>query len=92
MESVYRSFLKAFSWRLTATLVTMVTVFALTGRMDFALGVGGLDALAKLLLFVVHEQAWARVDLGRNPVGIRAVPEPVAENPLTKTRRNDFPA
>ncbi|MDH4224362.1 MAG: DUF2061 domain-containing protein [Deltaproteobacteria bacterium] len=67
METHQRTLLKSVSWRVVATLVTMITALALTGRLDFALGIGSVDAVAKLGLYYLHERAWARVAFGLAP-------------------------
>lgn len=42
---------QALSYRLAGTLATVAIVAACTGRFELALGVGGLDLLAKLAIY-----------------------------------------
>lgn len=67
-ETPLRSVTKALSYRLIGTLATALIVFAATRRADLALAVGGLDALAKVILFYAHERAWDGVRFGRRRV------------------------
>ena len=64
-ETNGRSVAKAVSWRVLGTLATAVLVFVFTGRVGVALTVGGLEFVAKIALFWVHERIWDRVKLGR---------------------------
>ena len=63
-ESRARSVVKSLTWRATATLTTMVIVFAFTGRLDLAVAVGGIEIVAKLLIFYGHERLWQKVRWG----------------------------
>ena len=65
MESRSRSLLKAISWRITALIVTVSVVLAITGDTDKAVAVGVVDALIKITLYYLHERVWNRVSIGR---------------------------
>ena len=52
------SLLKAFSWRVIATLATALVVFLLSGKIDLALEVGALEATLKIGLYYFHERTW----------------------------------
>ena len=67
-ESNSRSVLKTLSWRFWATLTTMTLVYIFTGRFDTAFYVGGVEIIAKLILYYVHERAWDRIRYGRKEV------------------------
>jgi len=56
MESKRRSFLKVISWRITATLTTMLISFFITGNIDMALKIGLFELTAKILLQYAHGQ------------------------------------
>lgn len=64
-ETKLRSLLKAVSWRLLATLLTGSVVYLFTHRTSLALGIGLLDSALKIILYFMHERAWAAVKLGR---------------------------
>ncbi len=67
-ETPIRSVAKALSWRVLATLTTGLLVFVFTGSFEIALTVGALEAVAKLLLYFVHERVWDRLGFGRVPL------------------------
>ena len=62
-ETRKRSLLKAISWRVIATIITMCATYVITGRMDFALEVGLLDTGVKIFAYYAHERAWAHTKL-----------------------------
>lgn len=64
-ETGLRSFAKMVSWRVSATLTTMILVYIFVRRIDIAASVGGLEVIAKMILYYVHERAWDRVKRGR---------------------------
>ncbi|HSG09939.1 MAG TPA: DUF2061 domain-containing protein [Longimicrobiales bacterium] len=63
-ETRARSLVKSLSWRIIATLTTIGLVYAFTGAVHIAMAVGGVEVLAKLLIFYLHERAWAMVGWG----------------------------
>ena len=64
-EKPYRSMIKALSWRLTGTMVTIVISFIISGRIKIALSIGIVELFTKLTLYYVHERAWNRIPFGR---------------------------
>ncbi len=63
-ETRARSLAKSMSWRLIATLTTVGLVWGFTGQANIAVAVGGVEALAKLVIFYLHERAWWMVQWG----------------------------
>ena len=63
-ESRLRSILKAASWRVLATLTTIMIAYAITGKIDDALKIGAVEVVAKMAIYYFHERAWARFPLG----------------------------
>jgi uncharacterized membrane protein len=63
-DSKLRSMLKAISWRAVGTVDTILVSYFWTGDTSKALKIGGTDVLTKILLYYLHERAWARVPLG----------------------------
>ena len=57
-ETRARSLAKSLSWRLIATLTTAVLSLLLTGELEHALSIGGLDFVVKLVVFYLHERMW----------------------------------
>ena len=65
METRKRSIAKALSWRVFATMITVLVVFILSGRLVFAAKIGLLDTLIKLVVYFMHERMWLRIPYGR---------------------------
>ena len=64
-EAKTRSVLKAISWRVWATLTTIALVFLFTGRWKIAAAIGGVEVIAKLILYFIHERVWDRIKWGK---------------------------
>jgi uncharacterized membrane protein len=65
METKRRSFIKALSWRVFATVITGTVAFALTGKGGFALEIGLIDTAIKIFVYFGHERVWQRIPYGR---------------------------
>ena len=59
-----RSIAKSFSWRILATLTTVVLVWIGTGHIETALSVGGAEFFIKMVVYYGHERAWAHIPWG----------------------------
>jgi uncharacterized membrane protein len=57
-ESHLRSVLKAFSWRVVATLTTAAIAYAITGEIETAIMIGSVEFVLKLFIYYAHERAW----------------------------------
>ena len=87
-ESHFRSLLKAVSWRCVGTLDTFVVSFfvlsvtGVGGDLGHAArisgGIASVEIVTKIVLYYLHERAWARIALGRpRPMSLE---ESAAEN------------
>jgi uncharacterized membrane protein len=65
METHVRSMVKAISWRIVATLTTILLVFAFTGNLVVSGGVGLTELLTKIIIYYVHERLWNASSFGR---------------------------
>lgn len=63
-ESHLRSFIKAISWRVFGTVVTMLISYVITQRVSVAIYIGVFEFLAKVAFFYVHERLWSKVSFG----------------------------
>ena len=57
-DSHVRSLAKAFSWRIVATLTTAVIAYVVTGSLDTAAIIGGIEFVLKFVIYYLHERAW----------------------------------
>lgn len=64
-DTIGRSLLKAFVWRLFAAFNTLISAGILAGAWDAAAKIAGSDALIKTSLFFVFERVWAAISWGR---------------------------
>jgi len=64
-ESSIRSVIKTISWRVWATLTTVVLVLLFTKKIDIALTVGIIEVFLKMIFYYLHERIWDRIDYGR---------------------------
>lgn len=60
-----RSIAKAVTWRIVATLTTMLLVFIFTGNLVVSGGVGLTELLSKTIIYYLHERAWNVTGFGR---------------------------
>ena len=63
-ESHIRSLLKAFSWRVVATTTTGIIAYFITGEVMAAVMIGGIEFVAKFVIYYLHERAWQLVPRG----------------------------
>jgi uncharacterized membrane protein len=69
-----RTVVKAVSWRIIATMTTMVIAFIITGRLTIALEIGLFEMIAKMLFYYLHERAWAAVSWGKGKHPLQHLP------------------
>ncbi len=63
-ESRWRSVAKGLTWRVLATMTTMVIAWFITGDVLIALEIGAIEVFAKIGVYYVHERAWQKTSLG----------------------------
>lgn len=63
-EKRWRSAAKALSWRITGTVDTMIISFIITRRFDFAISIGLVEVVTKMVLYYFHERLWIRLPIG----------------------------
>jgi len=67
VEGPARSAVKTGTWRVLASLDTMVLAFIFTGNIATAVSIGGFEVITKMVLYFVHERAWRRIRWGVVP-------------------------
>jgi adenylylsulfate kinase len=63
-DTKVRSLVKGITWRITASVTTMLIVFVMTGNLALMAGVGLADVTLKVLFYYIHERLWGRVHWG----------------------------
>mgnify|MGYP001611694777 CR=1 FL=1 len=64
-EKHVRSALKGITWRITGTIDTIVIVYILTGKLNLAMSIGGVEVITKIVLYYLHERIWFRIKWGK---------------------------
>lgn len=59
-----RSIVKSISWRVIATITTMVLVFIFTGSFALSLSIGFFEVVAKMVIYYFHERTWNKFKWG----------------------------
>ena len=57
IKSVY----KTISWRIVASITTVILVYIFTGEIKLAFSVGVIEVIVKMILYYLHERAWNKV-------------------------------
>ena len=60
MDSKSKSLLKTVSWRITATVTTILIAYTILGDITPALAIGGIEFFAKMIIYYYHERAWTK--------------------------------
>ena len=63
-ESAVRSLLKALSWRIVATVTTILIAWLVFNDIERALAIGGIEFFAKFFVYYGHERIWQLVPRG----------------------------
>lgn len=67
-ETHIRSILKTLSYRFWMSSTTVVLVYIVTGAFKIALTVGGLEVIAKIILYFIHERSWDKIRFGKKEI------------------------
>ena len=59
-----RSVMKTITWRIIATIITIILVLIFTGDLAIASTVGGIEIITKMILYYIHERTWSIVPWG----------------------------
>jgi uncharacterized membrane protein len=63
-ETHTRSVLKAVSWRTLGTLDTFAISWFMTGRVEIAGSIAGLEVITKIAWYYLHERVWSVIPWG----------------------------
>ncbi|MBL7215793.1 MAG: DUF2061 domain-containing protein [Phycisphaerae bacterium] len=59
-----RSFAKTITWRILATMTTMLLVWLVYPDITKAVTIGLAEFFIKMIVYYSHERAWARISWG----------------------------
>ena len=60
-DSISRSIAKSLTWRITATITTIVVAYFITGNVTTAMAIGGVEFFVEMFIYFLHERLWASV-------------------------------
>ncbi len=66
MDTNKRRIAKTFTFRIIATITTMILVIVFTGNLALASVIGVLDVISKLIIYYIHERVWDKISWGSN--------------------------
>jgi len=66
IETRERTIAKAVTFRLLASLITVILVAIFTGNVQLAGDIGLLDFIIKIITYYLHERTWDRIKWGVN--------------------------
>jgi uncharacterized membrane protein len=61
MASYKETLLKTIIWRTIATILTILTGWAVTGNYKFGLAIGGIEVVIKMVSYFIFERLWDKV-------------------------------
>jgi uncharacterized membrane protein len=64
MEMRKRTILKTITFRIIATITTMILILIFTGNLALAGAVGSIDMVAKIVIYYIHERVWNKTKWG----------------------------
>lgn len=65
-DSHKKSFAKAISWRILATLTTIIISYAVTHHIGAALSIGSIEVFVKIALYYGHERLWTFINKAKS--------------------------
>ena len=60
-----RSLIKSLTWRLIAIITTFISIYIITGKIEFALQGTVLTNTINFILYYAHERGWNKIQWGR---------------------------
>ena len=65
MDTHRRTIVKTITWRIIATLTTVIIIYLWIGNWSIALGSGLVANALKTVFYYIHERMWNLTDFGR---------------------------
>lgn len=65
METKKRSIIKSISWRILATMLTLLVAYTFIGELSTAAGLTLTAAALNTILYYAHERSWNLIVWGR---------------------------
>ena len=65
MDKYKRSLAKTLTYRIISTIAIIALVFIFTKDFVISGAIGGIDLIAKLIIYFLHERIWNKVPWGK---------------------------
>ncbi|MDB0054373.1 DUF2061 domain-containing protein [Candidatus Pelagibacter sp.] len=62
VDTQKRTLAKTMTWRITASLITFIIAWILTGDLLIGVSIGTIEAIAKIFLYYFHERIWTNIN------------------------------
>lgn len=63
-----RSLVKTFGYRSAVVLANGVIAYAITGKMDVAIGFGSITAVVNTAMYFANERVWEKIEWGKQSI------------------------
>ena len=60
LSSHKMSIYKSLTWRVTASADTFVISWLISGKVEIASAIAGIEVFSKIILYYLHERAWSK--------------------------------
>jgi uncharacterized membrane protein len=64
-ETRKRSLVKSFTWRIICVVVSIVTAYFLTGKLEVSVAIGTVYNAITMILYYFHERSWNILEWGK---------------------------
>ena len=64
LVSKKRHLLKTFTWRLIASLDTLLIAWVISGDFTIGTSIAGIEIITKMILYYFHERLWYKTKFG----------------------------
>lgn len=62
MDSVSKTIAKTLSWRIVATVTTMIIAWIIVGDWRVGLAIGTVEFFVKMVIYYIHERVWSKIN------------------------------
>ena len=71
-EQKKRSIVKTLTWRITASLITFVIVWIITGDWRIGGSIAAIEVITKMFFYYFHERFWIKIKWGTKKKWLRS--------------------
>jgi uncharacterized membrane protein len=64
-ETRKRSIVKSFTWRIICIVVSIITAYFLTGKLEVSVAIGTVYNALTMILYYFHERFWNVLEWGK---------------------------